>query len=63
MGARHSEAQKASGGAISQARVRDAQSPAWQNLYLRLISPHGRVDLQGPGVANAEHLSGTHVYK
>lgn len=39
------------------------QSCTWQSLSLHLIFPHGSAGLQGPCIANKEHLSGIHVYK
>lgn len=61
MGVGHFTAQEASGGVISQAHVKDGLRAVLGRVCLFL--PHGSAGLQGPCIANKEHLSGIHVYK
>lgn len=62
MGVGHFASQEAFGGVIiSQAHVKDGLRAVLGRVSLFL--PHGSAGLQGPCIANKEHLSGIHVYK
>lgn len=62
MGVGHLTAQEAFGGVIiSQAHVKDGLRAVLGRVCLFL--PRDSAGLQGPCIANKEHLSGVHIYK
>ena len=63
MGPGHSPVQEASGKVISQAHVRDGLEQHLAESVTSLDLTHGSADLQGPCIANEEHLSGIHICK